>query len=264
MKGFVVMEERLSIVFKALGHPIRRQILDILKKSPKTTGELNEYFPEVSRYAIMKHLKSLEEGDLVVVRREGKYRVNYLNAVPLQEMHDRWVGKYMQSTASSLLNLRSAVEQKGGKEEMSNTNNFQIEQELLIDATREEVFKALTERVEDWWEFRLAPKDVTSHFTFEPVPGGRFIEKWGEDKGAVWGSVYYVNAPEEIRLHGHLGMQGAVNSAYTYRLLEKEGKTLLQLSHSASGILQDNWEEEHIKGWEYLLGTLLKNYVENK
>ena len=146
---------------------------------------------------------------------------------------------------------------------MTKADQFQIEQEVLIDAPREEIFKALTERVEDWWEFRLAPKGVASHFTFEPVPGGRFIEKWNEAEGAVWGTVYYVNAPEEIRLHGHLGMQGAVNSAYTYRLLEKEGKTLLQLSHTASGILQENWEQDHRKGWEYLLGTLLKNYVEN-
>jgi hypothetical protein len=59
-------------------------------------------------------------------------------------------------------------------------------------------------------------------------------------------------------------MQGAVNSAYTYRLLEKEGGTLLQLSHTASGVIQEQWEHEHSKGWEYLLGTLLKNYVENK
>jgi DNA-binding transcriptional ArsR family regulator/uncharacterized protein YndB with AHSA1/START domain len=254
------MDEDLSTVFKALGHPIRRQILDILKQSPRTTGELDEYFPEVTRYAIMKHLRILEEGNLVVVRREGKYKRNFLNAVPLQEMHKRWVGKYMQSTASSLLNLRSAVKQTGGMNKMS---EFRIEQELFIDAPRAKVFNALTENVEDWWEFRIAPKGVTSHFTFEPVPGGRFIEKWGENEGAIWGNVYFVNAPEEIRLFGHLGMQGAVNSAYTYRLLEKEGGTLLQLSHTASGVIQDQWEQEHSKGWEYLLGTLLKNYVEN-
>lgn len=257
------MGEELSTVFKALGHPIRRQILDILKQSPKTTGELNEYFPEVTRYAIMKHLNILEEGNLVIVRREGKYRRNFLNAVPLQEMHERWVGKYMQATANSLLNLRALAKDNGGKKEMEKTNQFQIEQEIFINATRNEVFEALTTRVEDWWEFRIAPKGVTSQFTFEAVPGGQFLEKWGEDAGAVWGNVYYVNAPEEIRLFGHLGMQGAVNSAYTYRLLEKDGGTLLQLSHSASGIIQDNWEEEHAKGWEYLLGTLLKNYVEN-
>jgi DNA-binding transcriptional ArsR family regulator/uncharacterized protein YndB with AHSA1/START domain len=261
------MEDELSTLFKALGHPIRRRILDILKQSAKTTGELNEYFPEVTRYAIMKHLTILEEGNLVVVRREGKYRRNFLNAVPLQEMHNRWVGKYMQSTANSLLNLQAIAEKKGGDLAMSATEKeqnrvFRIEQEVLINAPREQVFKALTEQAGDWWEFRLAPKEVTSQFTFDPVPGGKFIEKWRENEGAVWGTVYYVNVPEEIRLHGHLGMQGAVNSSYTYRLLDKEGATLLQLSHTASGIIEENWEQEHSEGWKHLLGTLLKNYVE--
>ena len=258
------MSEELSTIFKALGHPIRRKILDLLKVSPKTTGELDDHFPEVTRYAIMKHLKILEEGNLVVVRREGKYKRNFLNTVPLQEMHNRWVEKYMESTANSLLNLRTAVQEKGGNGRMETSKDFRIEQELFINAPREKVFTALTEKVEDWWEFRLAPKGVTSHFTFNPVPGGQFIEKWGEKEGAIWGNVYYVNAPEEIRLHGHLGMQGAVNSAYTYRLLEKEGGTLLQLSHTASGVIHENWEHDHTKGWEYLLGTLLKKYVEAK
>jgi DNA-binding transcriptional ArsR family regulator/uncharacterized protein YndB with AHSA1/START domain len=261
------MEDELSGVFKALGHPIRRRILDILKESPKTTGELNEYFPEVSRYAIMKHLTILEEGNLVVVRREGKYRCNFLNAIPLQEMHNRWVGKYMHPTANSLLNLRSIVENKGGNIAMTVTEQgrvFRIEQEVYIDAPREQVFQALTKQAGDWWEFRLAPKGVPSKFTFDPVPGGQFIEKWRENEGAVWGNVYYVNAPEEIRLHGHLGMQGAVNSSYTYRLMEKDGGTLLQLSHNASGIIQENWEQDHSEGWKYLLGTLLKNYLEKK
>ncbi|WP_404324016.1 helix-turn-helix domain-containing protein [Cytobacillus firmus] len=257
------MYDELSTVFKALGHPIRRKILDILKISPRTTGELDDHFPEVTRYAIMKHLNILEEGNLVLVRREGKYKRHFLNAVPLQEVHERWVDKYMQSTASSLLNLRRTVREKGGDKTMESPKDFRIEQEIFLDAPREEVFRALTEKVEDWWEFRIAPKGVTSHFTFKAVIGGQFIENWGEKEGAVWGNVYYVNAPEEIRLHGHLGMQGAVNSAYTYRLLEKEGGTLLQLSHTASGVIQDQWEEEHSKGWEYLLGTLLKNYVED-
>ncbi|QGQ48491.1 helix-turn-helix domain-containing protein [Metabacillus sediminilitoris] len=260
------MEDELSTLFKALGHPIRRRILDILKQSAKTTGELNEYFPEVTRYAIMKHLTILEEGNLVVVRREGKYRRNFLNAVPLQEMHNRWVGKYMQSTANTLLNLQAVVEKKGDlmmtTTDQEQSRAFRIEQEVLIAAPREQVFKALTEQAGDWWEFRLAPKGVSSHFSFEPVPGGQFIEKWGEHEGAVWGNVYYVNAPEEIRLHGHLGMQGAVNSSYVYRLLEKEGATLLQLSHTASGVIEENWEQEHSEGWKHLLGTLLKNYVE--
>jgi DNA-binding transcriptional ArsR family regulator/uncharacterized protein YndB with AHSA1/START domain len=258
-------EEDLSTLFKALGHPVRRRILDLLKQSPKTTGELNNFFPDITRYAIMKHLTTLQEGNLVVVRRKGKFRVNYLNAVPLQEMHNRWVGKYMEPTAASLLNLRSLVEQTGGDFDMTKAEQsrvFRIEQEVLINAPRERVFKALTEQIGDWWEFRLAPKGVSSQLTLDPVPGGQFIEKWSENTGAVWGKVYYVNAPEEIRLQGHLGMQGAVNSSYTYRLIDKDGATSLQLSHTASGLIEEGWEEEHAGGWKHLLGNLLKKYVE--
>lgn len=261
------MEDELSTLFKALGHPIRRKILDILKQSPKTTGELNEFFPEVSRYAIMKHLSSLQEGNLVVVRREGKFRYNFLNAVPLQEMHNRWVGKYMQDTASTLVNLKSFVEQIEGESKMTTSEQskvFRIEQEVFINAPRERVFKALTENIGDWWEFRIGPKDVPSTLSLNPVPGGQFIEKWRENEGALWGNVYYVNAPEEIRLYGHLGMQGAVNSAYTYRLIDKDGATTLQLSHTASGVIEENWEQSHSEGWKHLLGNLLKNYVEQK
>ena len=256
------MEDHLSPLFKALSHPIRRRILDILKESPSTTGELNDHFPEVSRYAIMKHLTALQEGNLILSRKKGKYRVNFLNAVPLQEMHNRWVGKYMEPAAASLLNLKAAAEETGGKDMQNKV--FQIEQETFINAPREKVFKALTEKVESWWEFRLAPEGKTSTLTLNPVPGGQFLEIWGKDAGAVWGIVYFVNAPEEIRIQGHLGMQGAVNSAYTYRLSEENGVTTLQLSHTASGLIEDGWKESHRKGWEHLLGTLLKNYVEEK
>ncbi|EDL65346.1 SRPBCC domain-containing protein [Bacillus sp. SG-1] len=256
------MEDHLSPLFKALSHPIRRRILDILKESPSTTGELNNHFPEVSRYAIMKHLTALQEGNLILSRKKGKYRVNFLNAVPLQEMHNRWVGKYMEPAAASLLNLKAAAEETGGKDMQNKV--FQIEQETLINAPREKVFKALTEKVESWWEFRLAPEGKTSTLTLNPVPGGQFLETWEKDAGAVWGNVYFVNAPKEIRIQGHLGMQGAVNSAYTYRLSEENGVTTLQLSHTASGLIEDEWEESHRKGWEHLLGNLLKNYVEGK
>ncbi|WP_218276349.1 SRPBCC family protein, partial [Pseudomonas sp. FW305-BF6] len=60
---------------------------------------------------------------------------------------------------------------------------FRIEQEVFINAPRERVFKALTENIGDWWEFRIGPKDVPSTLTLNPVPGGQFIEKWRESDG---------------------------------------------------------------------------------
>ncbi|MGM0835269.1 MAG: SRPBCC family protein [Bacillota bacterium] len=72
---------------------------------------------------------------------------------------------------------------------MSINQGFQIEQEILIKAPREQVFKALTEKAEDRWGFRLAPNGEASHFTFEPIPGGQFIENWGKTR-AQYGGMY--------------------------------------------------------------------------
>ncbi len=104
------MDDGLNPVFRALGDPTRRAILDALYEKPLTTGELASRFPDITRYAVMKHLKVLVEADLVVVRREGKRRWNALNPVPLRVMYRRWVGKYMEHWAEAGLNLKEMSE----------------------------------------------------------------------------------------------------------------------------------------------------------
>ena len=86
----ILINEEVTHLFKALSHPIRVDILDLLTKGPLSTGELSEHF-EVSRYAIMKHLKVLDDVLLIVVSRQGRIRLNYLNIIPLQEVYNRWV-----------------------------------------------------------------------------------------------------------------------------------------------------------------------------
>ena len=98
-------------VWKALADPTRRQLLDLLRDSPQTTGQLCDRF-EMSRYGVMKHLGILEEAGLVIVRREGRKRYNYINAVPIRHIYERWVNKYSEVWASSLLSLKSHVEKK--------------------------------------------------------------------------------------------------------------------------------------------------------
>lgn len=63
--------EELSGVFQALADPTRRQILDLLRLQPRTTGQLAEQFPS-TRFAVMKHLNVLEEAGLVLARRQGR------------------------------------------------------------------------------------------------------------------------------------------------------------------------------------------------
>lgn len=256
----------LTEMFKALAHPSRVEILDFLKDGPMTTGELSDKF-DVSRYAVMKHLNILESAGLVVVRREGRIRLNYLNAVPLQQLYNRWVSKYESQLASSLLNLKNKLEDEerrivemDNNQEKMKLGSFQIEQEVEIRASRERVFKALTEEINEWWAFRLGAKD--SRFSFEPKINGVFYEDWGNGQGAVWGTVIYLKEQEEIRMNGLLGMKGAVNSNYTYKLEERGNSTVLKLSHHAVGLLEPQWEEAHQHGWHELLGQYLKKYVE--
>ncbi|WCK52557.1 metalloregulator ArsR/SmtB family transcription factor [Aneurinibacillus sp. Ricciae_BoGa-3] len=261
------MSNDITQMFKALAHPARVQILDFLNDGPMTTGELSDKF-QVSRYAIMKHLAILEQVSLVIVRRRGRERLNYLNAVPLQQLYNRWVSKYESKLSSSLLNLKDKLEAKergtanmDSKDTKLAFGTFQIEQEVMIEASPQRVFNGLTEEINDWWEFRLGGKETK--LILEPKLNGLFYEDCGNEQGIVWGTVIYFKKPVEIRLIGLLGMTGAVNSHYSYKLEEKGSSTLLRLSHDAVGLLEPQWEEEHRKGWAFLLGKL-KEYTESK
>ncbi len=84
-------------------------MLDMLREQPRTTGELATLLGE-NRFLVMQHLTSLREADLVVVRADGRRRINYLNPVPLQKIYERWVGKYQGDWASALVGLQRTVE----------------------------------------------------------------------------------------------------------------------------------------------------------
>ncbi len=105
----------LAAVWKALADPTRRRLLDRLKDGPWTTGELCTRFP-VSRFAVMKHLTILERAGLVIVERHGRERWNYLNAVPIQQIYERWISGYAGFWATSLLRLKRRVEERVGTE----------------------------------------------------------------------------------------------------------------------------------------------------
>lgn len=97
-------------VFKALAHPRRRRMLDLLKEAPQTTGALCDAFPDMDRCTVMQHLKVLEEADLVIARRQGRERWNHLNALPIKQIHDRWIGEYATHAVSILDRLKSDLE----------------------------------------------------------------------------------------------------------------------------------------------------------
>lgn len=102
-------ESHDDAVWKALAHPLRRAVLDVLRAGPKTTGELVDALDE-SRHVVIQHLAVLRGADLVLVEPRGRRRVNHLNAVPIQRIYQRWVSQYEAHWAAALIGLANTVE----------------------------------------------------------------------------------------------------------------------------------------------------------
>ena len=100
-----------DLIFKALGHRVRRRMLDALKAEPLTTGMLCSRFPELDRCTVMQHLRVLEEAGLVIPEKRGRERWNHLDALPVHAIHERWIGPYAAYAAGMLGKLRRMVEE---------------------------------------------------------------------------------------------------------------------------------------------------------
>ncbi|MCG8649436.1 MAG: helix-turn-helix domain-containing protein [Pirellulales bacterium] len=106
------MSERndLDSVWKALSDVTRREILDCLRHGPKTTSQIVERFPHLSRFGVMKHMDVLREAGLLRTRSEGRKRINSLNAAPIRAILERWISKYEAYWANTLLRVKEDAE----------------------------------------------------------------------------------------------------------------------------------------------------------
>ena len=251
------MADDTALVWKALADPTRRAVLDLLRDRPRTTGELADAFPALSRFAVMKHLGVLERAGLVVVRRRGRERWNHLNGVPLRAAYERWMRPYADRWATSLLRLRDAAEQREGAS-MSGTSApatsgaLDVEQEVVVAASREQVFDALC-RMGEWWPHRFRG-EATVHL--EPRVGGRFWEDWGDGDGALYATVTGVRRPERLACSGPMGMRGPVAGVFAMELEERPGGTLVRLSHQAVGPIDEETSASYQTGWGEVFDAL--------
>ena len=100
----------MDTVFKALADPVRRRLLDSLHaRNGQTLSELCEGH-DMTRQAVTKHLGILEEANLVTTLRQGREKLHYLNPVPIQDVADRWIGKYERTRLRALSDLKKNLE----------------------------------------------------------------------------------------------------------------------------------------------------------
>ena len=105
------MAEETDQIWKALSDPTRRSILDALRKASRTTTEIVEAFPDMTRHAVMKHIDVLRNAGLVITREDGRRRVNSLNAVPIRQIYERWMGPFAEIWSSTLLRIKDDAEE---------------------------------------------------------------------------------------------------------------------------------------------------------
>ncbi len=126
----------MDAIFKALNDPARRALLDSLRaKDGQTLSELEEQL-DMTRFGVMKHLKVLEDANLIIPRKVGRFKYHYLNALPLQEVVDRWVASFLQPQARALTDLKAKLERdiKMAKPDFMMQTFIRCSQDALWDA----------------------------------------------------------------------------------------------------------------------------------
>ena len=147
----------VDTVFKALADPTRRSLLDeLFREDGQTLSALEGRFA-MSRIGVMKHLKQLELAGLVVTKRRGREKLHFLNPIPIRLVHDRWVSKYTEPWAASLIGLKNSLE-----------NPMEKVFEIYIRTTPERLWEAITD------------PEIRSNYNFgsrvssDWTPGSRF------------------------------------------------------------------------------------------
>jgi uncharacterized protein YndB with AHSA1/START domain/DNA-binding transcriptional ArsR family regulator len=176
-------------VFKALGDPSRRLLLDSLfADDGQTLGELSARLPGMTRFGVMKHLRLLEVAGLVVTHKVGREKLHYLNPVPIRLIHDRWIGKYAEAWVGALADLKLGLE---GAEMDRPRHVFQV----YIRTSPEQLWQAITDptfttryfhqsRVESRWHagdsvrYFIAGELVVDGQVLEAKPPRKLVQTW--------------------------------------------------------------------------------------
>ena len=102
----------MDAVFRALADPTRRQLLDSLHdRNGQTLNALCER-TDMTRQAVTKHLAILEEANLITTVRNGREKEHYLNPVPINEIAERWIGKFERGRLTALSDLKKRLERE--------------------------------------------------------------------------------------------------------------------------------------------------------
>jgi DNA-binding transcriptional ArsR family regulator/uncharacterized protein YndB with AHSA1/START domain len=250
-------------VFRALADPTRRAILDALFEADgPSVGALCALSPEMTRFGVMKHLRVLEEANLVTTVKRGRTRLYYLNPVPIAQIAHRWVSKYAAPFAAALVHLDDQVARlstpsaPGGVPMARPDHVYQI----YIAASPDQVWTAITDSE---WTRRYFHRTAFE----EPPVAGRPYRKivLPEGRPASDGMIEEMTPPVDGQpgrfVHTwHVLYDDAMSAEPAGRVewlveLAGEGLTRVRLVHS--GLEQSPLTWENVKdGWVWVLDAM--------
>ena len=103
-------DDRLDFLLATLAHAGRRRMIDLLMATPgMSVKELASHF-DMTRIAVLKHVRVLEQAELVLSRKVGRTRQLFFNAVPIQLIHDRWTDQYSAFWAERVADIKARIE----------------------------------------------------------------------------------------------------------------------------------------------------------
>lgn len=256
------MDDTLDDVWKALADPTRRALLDTLRHGPRTTGDLAQQLPALSRFAVMKHLGVLEQAGLITVRREGRKRYNALNAVPLRQLYERWVSTYEDRWAGSLLSLKQSLERKEHDMPVKTIDQApriaEVQCEIVINAPRQKVWDAFINEPNNWFYPDHDRAAKSTHL--EPFLGGKMYlrdevgDKAGDEN--LMAIVTLLRPGRKIRLKGDFTMPLAMvaNATISFEDAPGEGEgsggaTRVHVDHRMLGEFGDEDPAGFQEGW---------------
>ncbi|MFD0418496.1 ArsR/SmtB family transcription factor [Streptomyces sp. NPDC127108] len=128
----------MDAVFKALADPSRRRLLDRLRdRNGQTLRELCAGL-DMARQSVSKHLAVLEAAELVTTVRQGREKLHYLNAAPINAIAERWISRFDRERVNALADLKRALEQPP-------MDNKTFVYTTYIRTTPERLWQALTD-----------------------------------------------------------------------------------------------------------------------
>ena len=230
-----------DLVFRALADPTRRLLLDALfEHEGATLTALDAGVKGMTRFGVMKHLRILEAAGLVATRKEGREKFHYLNPVPVQLIHDRWVSKYTRPRAEALADLKGELERRNRMAAVPR----QV-YEVFIRATPEQIWDAIT-KPEFTARYFFGSRVQTNGKTGSPIrhyaPDGTTL--WGDDNVLesapprrlvhTWRSLYdaELSAEPASRVTWEIEPQpgGVTKLTVVHDQLEKSPKTAASVS----------------------------------